>query len=64
MRTSVWGTNKQNRNNVSTHSRRNFNISSSAAVEILGQNTKGKQQDDRESYQFTVISEIENKIIK
>ena len=49
---------------MSTHSRGNFNISSSAAVEILGQNMKGKQQDDRQAYRFTVISKIEQKIIK
>ena len=49
---------------MSTHRRENFNISSSAAVEILGQNMKGKQQDDREANRFPVISEIEQKIIK
>ena len=38
-----------------------LNISSSATVEILGQNINSKQQDDRTACQFTVIFEIKQK---
>ena len=57
-------TNKQKRKNVSTHSRGNLSLSSSATVEISGQNSNSKQLDDRAACQFTVISEIKQKIIK
>ena len=39
-------------------------MSSSATVEILGQNIDSKQQEDREAFQFTVISGLKQKKIK
>ena len=41
---------------MSTHSLGNVSISSSATVEITGQNIDNKQQEDREAFQFTIIS--------
>ena len=49
---------------MSTHKGGNFNITSSATVEISGQNIDSKQKDNREACQFTFISEIKQKIIK
>ena len=49
---------------MSTHKGGNFNITSSATMEISGQNIDSKQKDNREACQFTFISEIKQKIIK